>query len=87
MKLQRTSRVRFSAKTFENMKSLRLLQFDYVQVAGDYGHLSKHLTWVYWRGFSSKYIPDNFYQGNVVAIEMKHSNLKVVWKEPLQVYL
>ncbi|CAJ1949597.1 unnamed protein product [Sphenostylis stenocarpa] len=83
LKLQRTSRVRFSAETFEEMKRLRLLQFDHVQLAGDYGHLSKHLRWVYWRGFSSKFIPDNFYQGNVVAIDMKHSNLKLVWKEPL----
>jgi len=70
------------------MKSLRLLQFDHVQLAGDYGHLSKRLAWVYWGGFSSKYIPHNFYQGKVVAIDMKHSNLKVVWKEPQQqVYL
>ncbi|XP_027908548.1 TMV resistance protein N-like [Vigna unguiculata] len=84
LKLHRPSRVHFSAETFENMKSLRILQFDHVQLAGDYGHLSKHLTWVYWRGFSLKYIPDNFYQGNVVAIDMKHSNLKLVWKEPQQ---
>ncbi|KAK7350581.1 hypothetical protein VNO77_09357 [Canavalia gladiata] len=78
--LQRTSRVCFNTKAFEEMKRLRLLQFDHVQLAGDYEFLPKHLRWVYWQGFPLKYIPDNFNLENVVAIDMRHSNLKLVWK-------
>ncbi|RDX79530.1 TMV resistance protein N, partial [Mucuna pruriens] len=45
-------------------------------------YFSKQLRWVCWQGFPLKYIPNNFYQGSVIAISLKHSNLKVVWKEP-----
>ncbi|KAL2319323.1 hypothetical protein Fmac_028292 [Flemingia macrophylla] len=81
-KLPRLSRVPFSTETFEKMKRLRLLQLDHVQLTGEYRHLPKRLRWVYWQGFSSTYIPDDFSQGDVVAIDLKHSNLKQVWKEP-----
>ncbi|RDX60563.1 TMV resistance protein N, partial [Mucuna pruriens] len=82
LKMQRTSRVCFNTETFEKMKRLRLLQLDHVQLAGDYGHLPKQLRWVYWQGFPLTNIPENFYQGNIVAINLKHSYLKLVWKEP-----
>ncbi|KAF1881349.1 hypothetical protein Lal_00023385 [Lupinus albus] len=82
LNLKRSSKVRFSTKAFEKMKKLRLLQLNGVQLDGDYGYLPKYLRWVYWQGFPLKYTPENFYQGNVVAIDLRHSNLKVVWKEP-----
>ncbi|CAL0310069.1 unnamed protein product [Lupinus luteus] len=80
--LEKSSKVCFSTKAFEKMKKLRLLQLNGVQLDGDYGYLPKYLRWVYWQGFPLKYTPDNFYQGNVVAIDFRHSNLKLVWKEP-----
>ncbi|XP_061362494.1 disease resistance protein RUN1-like [Gastrolobium bilobum] len=81
-KLQGTSRVCFHTKAFEKMKRLRLLQLDCVKLDGDYEYLSKLLRWVCWQRFPLKYIPDNFYLGKAVAINLKHSNLYQVWKEP-----
>ncbi|KAK7257375.1 hypothetical protein RIF29_31309 [Crotalaria pallida] len=82
LKLQKSSRVYFSTKAFEKMKRLRLLQLDQVQLDGDYGYIPKHLKWVYWRGFPLKYTPENLCLGNLVAMDLRHSNLKLVWKEP-----
>ncbi|XP_024627643.1 disease resistance protein RUN1 isoform X2 [Medicago truncatula] len=82
MKLQRSSRVGFDAIGFEKMKRLRLLQLDHVQVIGDYECFSKHLSWLSWQGFPLKYMPENFYQKNLVAMDLKHSNLTQVWKRP-----
>ncbi|CAL0310073.1 unnamed protein product [Lupinus luteus] len=80
--LEKSSKVCFSTKAFEKMKKLRLLQLNGVQLDGDYEYLPKYLRWVYWQGFPLKYTPDNFYQENIVAIDFRHSNLKLVWKEP-----
>ncbi|KAK7286768.1 hypothetical protein RJT34_21995 [Clitoria ternatea] len=81
LKLQGTNKAFFNSKTFEKMKRLRLLQLDHVQVVGDYEYLPKHLRWVCWQGFHLNYVPNSFSQENVVAIDLKHSNLKIVWKE------
>ncbi|CAJ2634986.1 unnamed protein product [Trifolium pratense] len=81
LKLQRTSRVCFSANSFKEMKNLRLLQLDYVDLTGDYGYLSKELRWVHWQEFAYNYIPDDFYMGNIVVIDLKHSNIEQVWNE------
>lgn len=81
LKLQRTSTVSFSTDCFKEMKKLRLLQLDRVDLTGDYGYLSKELRWMHWNGFTFNYIPDNFYQGNLVVIDLKHNNFKQVWNE------
>ncbi|KAL2319331.1 hypothetical protein Fmac_028300 [Flemingia macrophylla] len=82
LKLHFTNRDCIKAETFEKMHRLRLLQFEHVQLAGDYGSLSKKLRWICWRGFPSKYIPNNFRMDGVIAIDIKRSNLKLVWNEP-----
>lgn len=86
LKLERTSSVCFSTNAFAKMTRLRLLQLDHVQLAGDYEYLPKQLRWLYWRRFPFKYLPNNFYQGSLVAIDLKRSNLRQVWKRP-QVYI
>jgi len=68
------------------MDQLRLLQLEHVELTGDYGYLPKHLRWIYWKRFPLKYMPKNFFLGGVIAIDLKHSNLRLVWKEP-QVYI
>ncbi|BAT97009.1 hypothetical protein LR48_Vigan11g146200 [Vigna angularis] len=83
LKLHSTSRDCFEAQAFKNMKSLRLLQLDHVQLTGDYGYLSKQLRWICWKGFPSKYIPNNFCMESVVAMDLKHSHLQLLWKQPL----
>nr|XP_007134181.1 hypothetical protein PHAVU_010G026400g [Phaseolus vulgaris]ESW06175.1 hypothetical protein PHAVU_010G026400g [Phaseolus vulgaris] len=80
--LHLTSRDCFEAYAFKGMKRLRLLQLDHVKLSGDYGYLSKHLRWVCWHGFPSKYIPNNFSLKDVIAIDLRHSNIRIVWKQP-----
>ncbi|KAL2965755.1 hypothetical protein AAZX31_16G078800 [Glycine max] len=82
LKLHYSSRDCFNAYAFKEMKSLRLLQLDHVHITGDYQYLSKQLRWVCWQGFPSKYIPNNFNLEGVIAIDLKHSNLRLVWKKP-----
>ncbi|KAK7286727.1 hypothetical protein RJT34_21938 [Clitoria ternatea] len=80
--LDRTSNTQFETKAFEKMKRLRLLKLNHVQLVGDYEHLPKHLRLVHWQGFPLKHIPDNFYLGDVVALDFKRSNITHVWKKP-----
>lgn len=82
MKLQGTSSVCFDTIAFEKMKRLRLLQLDNVQFSGDYEFFPKNLKWLSWQGFPLKYTPENFYQKNLVVMDLKHSNLTQVWKKP-----
>ena len=76
------SEVNFNTKTFVEMKRLRLLQLDYAQLTGDYEYLSKELRWLRWHGFPLKFIPNNFYPREIVAIDLQYSNLREVWKDP-----
>ncbi|XP_027334853.1 TMV resistance protein N-like [Abrus precatorius] len=82
LKSQTTSRLCFNTQAFENMKKLRLLQLDHIQLVGDYGSFPKQLRLVYWQRFPLEHIPNDFYQRNVVAMDLKYSNVKLVWKEP-----
>ncbi|KAK4270103.1 hypothetical protein QN277_023183 [Acacia crassicarpa] len=70
------------SKAFQEMRKLRLLQLDYVNLIGDYALLSKKLRWLCWHGFPLKFTPTTFCQEQLVAIDFKYSKLKVVWKEP-----
>ncbi|XP_057425650.1 disease resistance protein RUN1-like [Lotus japonicus] len=78
---QRTNRVSFNTNAFKEMKKLRLLQLDGVDLTRDYEYLSKELRWISWQGFTFKYIPNDFHQGNLVVLELKYSSIKHVWKE------
>jgi hypothetical protein len=81
LSMQRTGRVSFSTNVFQDMKKLRFLQLDRVDLTGDYKNLSKELRWLHWKGFTLNYIPDNFYQGNLVIIDLKYSNITQVWNK------
>ncbi|KAM4094889.1 hypothetical protein ACB094_06G228800 [Castanea mollissima] len=76
------SEVNFNTKTFIKMQGLRLLQLDYAQFTGDYEYLSKELRWLRWHGFPLEFIPNNFYPRKIVAIDLRYSNLREVWKDP-----
>ncbi|AES86810.2 TIR-NBS-LRR class disease resistance protein [Medicago truncatula] len=80
-KMPGRSTQRFSTKAFENMKKLRLLQLSGVQLDGDFKYLSRNLRWLHWNGFPLACIPSNFYQRNIVSIELENSSVKLVWKE------
>nr|WIL59990.1 nodulation protein [Melilotus officinalis] len=81
LKLPGHSAQRFNTKAFENMKKLRLLQLSGAQLDGDFKYLSSTLRWLHWNGFPLTFIPSNFYQRNIVSIELENSNVKLVWKE------
>ncbi|KAK8464562.1 hypothetical protein PHAVU_010G025232 [Phaseolus vulgaris] len=59
-----------------------LLQPDQIQLTGNYEYRSKNLRWMSLHGFCSKYLPNDFYLHDAIAIDLKHSLLRFVWKEP-----
>jgi hypothetical protein len=63
------------------MKRLRLLQLDGVQLDGNFEYLSRNLRWLSWNAFPFTCLPAEFYQENLVSIELENSNVKVVWKD------
>jgi len=75
-----------STNAFQKMRKLRLLQLVGVQLHGDFEYLSRKLKRLSWNGFPLRCIPTNFYQGNLVSIELENSNLNLVRKET-QVYI
>ncbi|XP_058743466.1 disease resistance protein RUN1-like [Vicia villosa] len=81
MNSQSTNNVCFETDTFKEMKNLRLLQLHDVDLIGDFKHLSQELRWLHWQGFTGECIPGDFNLGNLVAFELKRSNIKQVWNE------
>jgi len=63
------------------MNKLRLLQLSGVQLNGDFKYLSGELRWLSWHGFPLAYTPAEFQEGSLIAITLKYSNLKQIWKK------
>ncbi|BBG95889.1 F-BOX WITH WD-40 2 [Prunus dulcis] len=63
------------------MKKLRLLKLNYVELTGEYKYLSRKLRWLCWHGFPLKIISNDFDQQNLVAMDLRYSNLRHVWKD------
>ena len=72
---------KFRLEAFGKMRNLRLLKLNYVHLIGsNFEHIiSKELRWICWHGFPLKSIPSSFYQGNLVAIDMRYSSLIHPW--------
>jgi len=81
LRLQRTTRIGFGTNAFREMKKLRLLKLDGVQLIGDYGLISKQLRWVNLQRSTFNFIPNDFDLENLVVFELKYSNVKHVWQE------
>ncbi|XP_014516829.1 TMV resistance protein N-like [Vigna radiata var. radiata] len=45
-------------------------------------YLLKKLRWISWHGLSSERLPNNFYEHNAIAIDLKRSLLRFLWKTP-----
>nr|AGV28083.1 NBS-LRR protein [Malus domestica] len=76
-----TKAASFSTEAFANMKKLRLLELNYVELKGEYKHLPKELIWLCWEGFPLQSIPDDFFnQDKLVVLEMHGSDLVQVWE-------
>ncbi|CAN1177399.1 Disease resistance protein RUN1 [Linum perenne] len=67
-------------KAFAKMEKLKLLQLSYVNINGDYDEFPKSLVWLFWRGFSLKYIPDDFHLDKLVVLDIRNSSLVHLWK-------
>ncbi|CAJ1949603.1 unnamed protein product [Sphenostylis stenocarpa] len=67
---------------FNVMNTLTVWDDIYEELTGDYPNLSKQLRWICHRWFPLKYIPENYDMEGVIAIDLKWSNLRLVWKEP-----
>ncbi|XP_058009797.1 TMV resistance protein N-like isoform X1 [Hevea brasiliensis] len=65
-----------STKTFKKMKMLRLLQLNYIHLAGDYKHISNKLRWLCWREFPLESIPFDLSLENLIILDMRYSSLK-----------
>ncbi|KAL5576008.1 hypothetical protein UlMin_017707 [Ulmus minor] len=82
LNVEEAKKVSFSTKAFVKMQRLRLLQLNHVQLNGSLEYLSQDLRWLCWHGFPREFIPNNFYLGNLVALDLQYSNLTHVWEEP-----
>ncbi|CAK8560093.1 unnamed protein product [Lathyrus sativus] len=81
LKLHRNDRTRFSTNAFQEMKKLRLLKLEGVNLKGHYGLISKELRWVDWQLSSFKFIPNDFNLENLVVLKLKYSNVEQVWQK------
>ncbi|XP_028763068.1 TMV resistance protein N-like [Neltuma alba] len=81
LNLSRNNTLSFNTKAFKEMKRLQLLQLNHVRLLGDHEYLSKDLRWLRWHGFPLSYMPENFCQENLIAVDLKYSGLIQVWKD------
>ena len=70
----------FSAKAFSNMKKLRLLKIDNVQLLQGINYLSNELRFLEWHGYHLKFLPTNFQPNKLVELRMCFSGIKQLWK-------
>ncbi|XP_057465751.1 disease resistance protein RPV1-like [Actinidia eriantha] len=76
--LRNSKVVDIETNAFEKMCNLRLLKLSCVQLSGTYKAIPKRLRWLYWRSFSSEYMPYDFPIEKLVTLDMRYSNLKHV---------
>lgn len=72
----------FETLALGDMRKLRLLQLNYVQLSGSYKNFPQGLRWLCMHGFPLSYIPLDLQMDNIVALDMSNSKLKQLWKEP-----
>ena len=73
--------VPFKTETVAKMKNLRFLQINNVSFSGCYGHLPKDLKWLCRHKCPLDLLPLKFHLGNLVVLDIQHSNVKQLWKE------
>ncbi|KAK8561239.1 hypothetical protein V6N12_048313 [Hibiscus sabdariffa] len=79
--LPKHSQVGMETQAFEKMQRLQLLQLDHVKLKGDFKDFPKNLIWLRWHGFPMQSLPADFDIRRLVALDMRYSNLKRVWKD------
>ncbi|KAM0052544.1 putative TIR domain, P-loop containing nucleoside triphosphate hydrolase [Helianthus debilis subsp. tardiflorus] len=66
------------------MRNLRLLQLNYVQLSGSYKNFPQGLRWLSMHGFPLSYIPSDLQMENFVALDLSNSKLQRLWEKPKQ---
>ncbi|KAK8564340.1 hypothetical protein V6N12_036466 [Hibiscus sabdariffa] len=79
--LPKHSQVGMETQAFVKMQRLQLLQLDHVELKGDFEDFPKSLIWLRWHGFPMQSLPADFDIRRLVALDMRYSNLKRVWKD------
>ncbi|GKB94638.1 Toll/interleukin-1 receptor domain-containing protein, partial [Tanacetum coccineum] len=72
----------FETLAIREMRNLRLLQLNYVELNGSYNFFPEGLRWLCMHGFPLSYIPSDLPMQNMVALDMSNSKLQQLWKEP-----
>ncbi|XP_071729587.1 disease resistance protein RPV1-like [Rutidosis leptorrhynchoides] len=67
----------FDADSLANMDNLKLLQLNYVEFFGSYDDFPEDLRWLCWHGFHLETLPSEIFLGNLVAIDMSYSKLRL----------
>ncbi|XP_038905550.1 disease resistance protein RPV1-like isoform X2 [Benincasa hispida] len=80
LKLPRFSKQELSTKAFNEMQNLRLLQLNFVNITGDFKHISQEIRWLCWHGFPLKFIPKDFHMDKLVAMDLRYSQIRFFWK-------
>ncbi|CAN0915131.1 Disease resistance protein Roq1 [Linum grandiflorum] len=75
-----------TAKAFKKMKRLRLLKLNHVRLKGSYEYISCKLRWLCWHGFSLESIPSDFELENLIALDLRHSSLKMFSEEEVKFF-
>ncbi|XP_059653604.1 disease resistance protein RPV1-like isoform X2 [Cornus florida] len=78
--LSTSKEVYLKTDAFSRMHKLRILHLNDALVTGDYKEFPRKLRWLCWRGSPLKLIPNEFILESLVALDMRYSCLKQVWK-------
>ena len=65
---------------FTEMRQLRVLQINYVQLLGGYNEFPKNLRLLSWHGSPLTCLPSDFTMKKMVSIDMRNSSLEKVWE-------
>ncbi|XP_017441276.2 disease resistance protein RPV1-like [Vigna angularis] len=66
----------------EAMQWLPFNAFETLQPTVNSKYLLKKLRWISWHGLSSEGLPNNLYEHDAIAIDLKRSLLRFLWKTP-----
>ncbi|KAM0015703.1 putative TIR domain, P-loop containing nucleoside triphosphate hydrolase [Helianthus debilis subsp. tardiflorus] len=72
----------FETLALREMRNLRLLQLNYVQLTGSYKNFPQGLRYLCMHGFPLHYIPSDLEMDNMVALDLSYSKLQQLWKKP-----
>ncbi|KAJ0957474.1 putative P-loop containing nucleoside triphosphate hydrolase, leucine-rich repeat domain superfamily [Helianthus annuus] len=72
----------FETLALSEMRNLKLLQLNYVQLSGSYKNFPHGIRWLCMHGFPLSYIPSDLQMENLVVLDMSNSKLQQLWKKP-----